>query len=339
MDYNKGKFSTRFASVLLLAIFFIIAIAYFFYGLQPSNMTNPQNININIAKGESFKDISADLSRNKVIKSVTVFKIYSLLSGKAQLFKPGNYVFNTSMSIPQIVNLLVEGVNNIVKVVIPEGYTLKDINTLLINNQVLNSSSSLLNYDLNNLASSYQFLNNIHSLEGFLSPDTYFFNINSSPDVVLHKLLDNFQSKIWPSLQNITNWYDKLIVASILEKELSNFKDRQIAAGIIYKRLENKIPIQIDATLTYAKCNGEIQNCENLKLTKKDLQMKSVYNTYNNLGLPPTPVSNPGLDAIKAALQPEQSPYWFYLATNNGTYFAKTLSEQNKNIAKYLNKN
>lgn len=345
----RGMFNFRVLSVLGIVLFLIVLVAYFFYGLQPvssqggvsgGSVRTPGEVKqIRIVKGEGFKEIGAELSRDTLIKSISIFKMYSIITGKAQKFQPGLYEVTPAMSVPQIVDLLTSGGKNEATVTIAEGMTLKDISSALVGAGVLGKEGiSEFPFKTKAFTDSYPYLANADSLEGFLFPDTYRFNLNSSVEEVLKIFLDNFNTKAWPLLQNNKNWYDMLKLASILEREVPNFDDRQVVAGILLKRLNLGIPLQVDATVSYAKCNGEFKTCASAQITRSDLQIISPYNTYKRLGLPPTPISNPGQIAIKAAGSPQKTAYLYYLsvAKTGETLFSKTLDEHNAKRAKYL---
>ncbi|MBI5732363.1 endolytic transglycosylase MltG [Candidatus Jorgensenbacteria bacterium] len=324
-------------------LFFIIIIAYFFYGLQPaawsggSSTSDEASIQFRIIRGEGFRDIGARLSQTKLLKSIAVFKFYSLLTGRAQRFQPGIYQLSDTMSVPEIVRILTAGGKNEVTVTIPEGTTVKDIDAILAVYGII-EKGELNSFRPDELASEYQFLTGVHSFEGFLFPDTYRFNLNSSVEKIVRVFLDTFTVKSWPELESKKDWYDFLILASYLEREVPEFNDRQIVAGIMFKRLKLGIPLQIDATLSYAKCDGELMECPTLLVGREDLTIASPYNTYQRLGWTPTPISNPGQAAIKAAVTPKTSPYLFYLSASKTkeTLFSKTLEEHNIKRAKYL---
>lgn len=209
-----------------------------------------------------------------------------------------------------------------VTVTIPEGYTVADINNKL------NEVGVLDGQDLP------------AGVEGYLFPDTYEFFVSSSPNVVLQKFISNFNLKATPLFSESTNIQQTLIIASLIEHEIKPAptgtpyakSDRAIVSGIIEKRLANNMPLQIDATLCY------IKPAPCLPLTPQDMKIDSPYNTYIHTGLPPTPIDNPGADAIYAALHPAISPYWFFLSDpkTGATIFSSTLDQQTKNIVKYL---
>ena len=328
----------RFLTGLGVLLVVILFIAYFFYGLQPNAASGEAKpVQFKIVKGDGLKIIGTELSQMSLIKSINVFKFYSLLSGKAQKFQPGVYELSPKMSIPQIVGVLTSSGKNEATVTLQEGMTLKDFEKILAQAGVI-KEGALTNFQIKKIAGDYEFLNNVNSLEGFLFPDTYRFSFDSSPEEVAGRLLDNFKAKAWPLLVGKQNWYDSLILASFLEREVPDFNDRQIVAGILLSRLKKGMPLQIDATISYAKCEGSFKACGEIAVTKKDLDLPSAYNTYERLGLTPTPISNPGQAAIKAVLTPKSSFYLYYLseAKTKETIFSKTLEEHNRNRAKFL---
>ncbi len=309
--------------------------AYFFYGLQPSFAVNDP-VQFVVTKGESFKEIGAKLSQASLIRSIAVFKVYSFLTGSATIFQPGIYNLAGTMSLPQIVGLLRSGGHDEVTVQIPEGATLKDIDQMLASKGVI-TKDSLVNFNFNNFASQYPFLSQSTSLEGFLMPDTYNFSLNSDVSAVVKKFLDTFEVKSWPLLSGKKNWYDDLILASYLEREVPDLKDREIVAGILLKRLSINMPFQVDATLSYAKCDGRLFTCPDIVPGKGDTKINSPYNTYLHTGWTPTPIDNPSKGAIEAAISPQSSDYLYYFSNASGTtFFSRTLEEHNLQLKKYL---
>ncbi|MEK7513067.1 MAG: endolytic transglycosylase MltG [Patescibacteria group bacterium] len=335
----------RLISGLGLLLVFILAIAYFFYGLQPSVVegtggernTSREVQAFRIVRGEGFRDIAARLSQGSLIKSIAVFKLYAFLTGNAQKFQPGMYELHAGMSVPELVDTLTRGGKNEFAVTIPEGATVKDVAAILAAAGATEDESlATLTPDL--FSSKYPYLAQVSSLEGFLFPDTYRFHPNTDPEDAALVLLDNFNRKAWPLIAEEENWYDTLILASYLEREVPEFGDREIVAGILMKRLARSIPLQVDATLSYAKCEGKIRGCPVLRVTRADLTLPSPYNTYQRLGWTPTPISNPGQAALRAAREPKASPYLYYLSasTTKETHFSRTLEEHNAKRARYL---
>ncbi|MFA4999170.1 MAG: endolytic transglycosylase MltG [Parcubacteria group bacterium] len=219
------------------------------------------------------------------------------------------------------------------KITIPEGLTSYQIDKILFENHIISEEGSFASLKADKF-NEYWFLKGADTLEGFLFPDTYEFYENSSPKVVARKFLENWNEKASVLFVSKSDVLEKVIMASLIEKEIPDDKDeRAIAAGVIFKRIKEGIPLQIDATLCYIK---DKYWCD--KVIPSDKEIDSLYNTYKNKGLPPGPISNPGLSAIKAALFPEASEYWYFISDpkTGKTVFAKTLDEHTQNIVKYL---
>lgn len=315
-----------------------LAIALFLFLLSPV-ASQPFYKPMEITPGTGFKEIAKSLADSGLIRSRQTFILYGLLSGSAHRLKPGNYLISAGSSTPAIILNLIEGPIIDREITFPEGMTLKDIDAVLTQNKIL-PEGTLVNFPFKKLVSEYKFLDNAKNLEGFLFPDTYRIFLNSNTETVVKKFLDNFNKKIAPILTNNKQLKinDLITIASLLEKEAPDYKDRQIIAGILYKRLAAGIALQIDSTITYAKCNGKFLTCADPRVYRKDLKFQSQYNTYLHNGLPPGPIGNPGLDAIKAALDPVKSDYLYYLSDpkTGKIIFSKNLEEHIDNRAIYL---
>jgi UPF0755 protein len=207
------------------------------------------------------------------------------------------------------------------KVTFPEGFTAKQMSDRL--------GATFPDFDTT------LFLTLAKESEGYLFPDTYSFFPSITPDVAVALLKRNFTNQLAPLEGSIRmsgrKQSDIIIMASIIEKEAATPEEMPIISGILWKRLDEGKPLQVDAPFLYTlgKASSE--------LTRKDLASNSPYNTYRNKGLPPTPIANPGLDAIRAAITPVDSPYYFYLHGRDGVIrYAITYREHQQNIAKYL---
>ena len=169
--------------------------------------------------------------------------------------------------------------------------------------------------------------------EGYLFPDTYYFSQTSTASDVVQKLSDTFMRKtaMLRAEPLAHSWSDTVIMASIIEKEAASDPERPIIAGILWKRLAKPMPLGVDAAFSY------ILGKSSAELTVSDLHIDSPYNTYTHLGLPPTPIGNPGLASLEAAAHPVDSPYWYYLHDKNGIiHYAETFAEHIKNKQNYL---
>jgi UPF0755 protein len=171
--------------------------------------------------------------------------------------------------------------------------------------------------------------------EGYLFPETYFFAPMATADIILSRMSDTFKAKIKPYEEEIKasvrSSEDIVKMASILEAEVQTDADRKMVADLLWRRLDAGMALQVDSSIGYILSKTSAQ------LTVADLRTDNPYNTYVYKGLPPTPISNPGIESIEAALRPTHNDYLFYLSDKNGiTHFAKTYAEHLANKKKYI---
>lgn len=296
-------------NIFIVVIFLFITTASYLIS-APKDFSNKHFIKIE--NGKNLSEISALLKDEKIIRFEWIFSGAVIFIGGQTDIKSGDYFFNEPVSVFVVIKRLLAGDFGIkpMRITIPEGSTVKDIANLF---------SDFENFDKD------EFFTLAKSLEGYLFPDTYFFLPNVGANDVIEKMKNNFVKKIGEIK------YDDLIMASLIEKEVANEDDRRIVSGILWKRLKSGMLLQVDAVFHYI-------NGENLsRVTFSVLEKDSPYNTYLYKGLPPTPICNPGLDAVNAALNPRESSYWFYLSDRDGnTYFSKNFEEHKLNKEKYL---
>ena len=296
--------------VFLILIF--IGLSFYLKSLFLPVLNDNKTVDFLITKGSSVAQIGNKLESSGLIKSGIVFKCYVQLSNSQSKIQAGEFQLSQNLSLIQILDQLKKGPKEI-WVTIPEG---------LRKEEVALKFASTLGKDSEFIK---EFLNLTAGKEGYLFPDTYLFPKSATATQIVNKLTSTFDKKIG----DIT--FEQVIVASLLERETFSDFEKPIVAGIIDKRLKNDWPLQIDATLQYAKGNWE-------PVYSKDKEIKSPFNTYKNLGLPPSPIASAGLSSLKAAINPEESDYWYYIHDNTGKiHFARTLKEHNENIQKYLN--
>lgn len=304
-------------ALVLLGAFTIVV---FSGGFAPSHATEP--VVVVVKKGAGLADVASILKESGLIQSRAVFELFAVLKGRAGRLKPGKYMLTGGMSAASLVDTISAGSVTDVSVTIPEGSSVREIDGILSGKGIIEVGALIkLNSDSNG------------KLEGFLFPDTYRLVLDSDVEDVLQKMLDNFNDKALATIQKQgPNYYDTLILASIIEKESPDSKDRKIIAGIFKKRLLAHWPLQADASLCYTKPG----KC--YPLAGLDYKKDSYYNTYVYRGLPPTPITNPGLDAIEATLNPEKSSYWYYLhdPKTGKAVFAETLDQQSAHKSTYL---
>lgn len=290
-------------------------------------------------QNDTAAEVADDLKTNGIINIPFFFRFYAFITGDREL-APGTFELSSSMGYEAI--LLKIGKKNApretVDVTVPEGYTQKEIFALLEQKGVC--TAEVLAKSAKEDEFNYSFLEGKtvtdNWLEGYLFPDTYTFYVDDTPKRVIKKFLANFSNKMTLTLrqraQELGMTLEEIvIVASMVEEEARLDEDRKVIASVIYNRLESADfkCLQIDATVLYAL--GEHKD----KLTDADLKVNSPYNTYIVEGLPKGPITNPGLNALYAALYPATSKYYYYVARPDGShYFAQTSAQHQANIRK-----
>lgn len=302
----------------------------------------PLTAEVTIDEGDGLGAIAKKLKKAGIIDSKFLFKLYGLFSGTAKKVDAGVYKLDTGMDYHCLEQTMQTGTSAAatVTVTIPEGYTVQQIIELLAENNV-SSVEKLTEAAKNYVFEDYSFidnenLGNISRLEGYLFPDTYEFYVKEEAVSALSRLLDNFYYWIFEDEEMVDmmegeDLKEIITVASLIEKETDG-TDRETIASVIYNRLnhsaETAYLLQIDASLVYAAGR---------EITQDDYKnLDSPYNLYTHQGLPPTPIANPGLASIKAALNPEKTNYYFYALDVNGEFgtpnrhvFSKTLADHN----------
>lgn len=322
-----------------IILFFVFFVFFIWQGIYlPVNSLSQEQRLFDIEKGQGSREISLNLEKDGLIKLAPLFRFYVTTKGISGKLQAGSYLLSSSMNIPQMVDKFINGEVEKIKLVVPEGFNIKDIEKTL--SYFERNSSGISNLKAKDFKGEFSFLGSVPdqaSLEGFLFPDTYTFSYQASDKEIVQKMLDNFNRKISPDLREEIGRQKKTVfqvitMASLIEKEVKTKEDKEIVSGILWKRLKNKIPLQVDATINYLT--------EKDKVSIEETKIDSPYNTYIYLGLPIGPISNPGLESIEAAVYPRNSLYWYYLSSPDGkTIFSKTLEEHNIAKYKYLKNN
>ncbi len=292
-----------------------------------------------IQRGDNFLEVANNLKSRGYVESKIIF-IYELIKdNKKSEIKAGRYDLKKEMNNQEIINIITKGFDSLLKITIIPGTTIKNIaNTL--NKQTNISQDVFFEIALSNneeITKEFPFLKDKPidvGYEGYFFPDTYQIDFYENKEDFLRMVFSNFDKKLNEELRkdiekNNRTIFETIIVASMIEKEVILYEDKQMVSGILWKRLDNDVPLQVDSTLLY------FLSSDNPNLD--DRNVESWYNTYKYKGLPVTPICNPGIESIKAAIYPKSSDYWYYLNAKNGeTIFSKTLGEQLINKAKYL---
>jgi UPF0755 protein len=312
-----------------ISIISIIGILFFVFMWNifvPAFVSIPSDgILIEIKKGYGARQVGNALESQGIIKSSTAFVALVSVLGDDNNIAYGTYLFKKPLNIIEAEKVLTHGIFGISpkKITIPEGFTNTQIADRL--------AANLLKFDREN------FINMSSTSDGYLYPETYYFLPSDSESVILNKMLKTFDEKTLDLNSLFTDSsrtkQDIIIMASILEREVKSLEDKKIVGGMLWNRIAIGMPLQVDATLAYER------DKDSYTLTTADLRADSPYNTYTRRGLPPTPISNPGYDAIVGALEPTESDYLYFLTDKAGkVYYAKTYAEHLRNKAKYFNK-
>ncbi|MBI2462997.1 MAG: endolytic transglycosylase MltG [Candidatus Spechtbacteria bacterium] len=318
----------------------VAAFLYLEYGVsQVANAQDTKLRTIEITRGMGASTMADKLQQEGIIQNPLYFLYYAWRENATSQLKAGTYSFSPSMRIADIVSAMEQGATQDIRVTIPEGFSSADMERRFIAAGLQVKQGEFVAFvdmtikDARNKFD-YPFLLQLspsQNLEGYLFPDTYDFAPDATVTRMVAKMLENFQDKAIPAISQNANLNDIVTLASILEKEVQTYEDMRAVSGVLNNRLKAGMPLQVDASLAYitGKKTGEI--------TDKDKKIDSPYNTYVHKGLPPGPITNPGLKSIQAAQNPQKNDYWYYLSTSDGrTIFSKTLEEHNANKAKYL---
>lgn len=333
---RKARSRKRLATVFALAASVVIVVLIWYSTALRAAGGEEQTVSI--SQGASTSDIAAALKDKRLIKSPLAFRIHVKLNNLAKDFKSGTFVIAGNQTAPEIATTLTDNSKQNERFTIKEGLTQDQVADLLAKKHLVdkNEFKDLKAGDFRQ----YDFLASVPesaSLEGFLFPETYDAPLAGTQTAqVAQIMLDQFGKELTPELREQIkdsgrSLYETVIIASIVEEEVRTDEDRRLVAGVLYKRLAEGIRLDADATLRYGlnKLTGS--------LTKTDLDSDNPYNTRKLKGLPPGPICNPGLSAIKAAINPQSSESLFYLSTKDGkTIFSKTLEEHEANVEKYL---
>jgi UPF0755 protein len=317
---KKSSLIMKLFSLLICAGVVAFSLLYL-YNQPPSNFSKPTSVTVEA--GMTAKSITQSLEEANVVRSKHLLYFALTLLHDPTDIKASVFVFDEPLSTLEIAKRLVDGDfdSDLVRFTHFEGERAT---------HVANRASEVLaNFDKE------AFLALAVPLEGKLYPDTYFVPADFTAQQLVDLMVQTFNEETGPlqekMSQSILSETEILTLASILEREANSPESMQIVSGILQGRMEAGMPLQADASVEY------ILDKPLKELTPEDLKVDSPYNTYLNRGLPPTPIGNPGIDAIMAVLEPTQSEYVFYITDNDGVFhYAKTYDEHLDNIERYL---
>lgn len=337
MESKKNKLIIGMVSFI---VFMILIGGFVFIQVGPYDKNSKKDIIVDIPNGSTINTISDILYENNLIKNKTLFKVIAKFSNKIPQMKSGKYLLKQSYSNNDIINTLVSGkiYQDGIKVTIPEGSTSNEVIDILLSKKLGNKQKyEKLIKSPKDFYNEFSYLNekDITSLEGFLYPQTYYFDKNSDEKKILSKMLAEFNkvytNKLRKRQKDLNmSLLEVVILSSIVEKEAVLDEDRPIIASVFYNRLEVGMPLQSDATIQY------IFPERKKIVTYNDLKIDSPYNSYKNKGLPPTPIANPGIKSIEAVLYPEDTEYKYFVAKiDGGNNYSETYEQHLKYEKEY----
>lgn len=288
---------------------------------------------VNIPRGTPFAQVVNLLDEKGLIRSRLLFRVMAYVYSAPQQIKAGEYEFSKAMSAGDLLQKLVRGEVKAYNIVVPEGFTVRQIAARLAASGLADEKEFLrLARDRDTLAA---LKIPAASAEGFLFPDTYKLDRTMDARTILKAMADRFLVKVTGGMIDqaraqglgIKEW---VTLASIIEKETGRKDEMPLVSAVFRNRLRNRMPLQSDPTVIYG-----IENFDG-NLTRTHLERQNPYNTYLNRGLPPGPICNPGTDALAAALNPAPVDYLYFVSRNDGSHqFSATLAEHSRAVRKY----
>ena len=312
-----------YITIGILAVLIVIALAWWINGTSPANPNSNSPKIFVIEQGQGVRAIAKNLKDEGLIKDQVAFFLLTKKLGLDSKVQAGSFRLFPSMSAGEIANELTHGTLDI-WVTIPEGERAGEIADVLEKN--------MPNYD-----PSWEVV--LEENEGYLFPDTYLFPKDADIDVILITMKNNFEQKyktLDTSKSDLTK-AEIITLASLIEREARHAEDRPLVSSVIHNRLDEGMKLDIDATLQYILgYSPEQKRWWKEGLTNQDKLINSPYNTYRVAGLPPTPISNPGLASLEAAVNPASTAYFYYITDSSGkNRYAETFEDHEANIAKY----
>lgn len=339
-------------------IVLVIVIAGFlsYYTIRIANdmfafVKSDEQVDVVIPEYATIDDVSEILAEHGIITYPDIFKLYARLNKDDGIFMAGTYEVNGMMNYDELLMTFKEKiVREIVRLTIPEGYTVDEIIDLFLENGIGGTREDWIAAvnDLE-LYSNFAFVQALigntssdrtYALEGYLFPDTYDFYTDAKASQIIYKLLNRFNNifkdEFYTRSAELGYTVDEIItLASMIEKETRLYNEFELVSSVFHNRLHNAATypcLESDATIMYAIQHDTGSRKE--QLLHEDLSYNSPYNTYTHQGLPPGPIANPSYQAITCALYPEESNYYYFVTGKNGeTIFSTTLAEHNAAVA------
>lgn len=333
----------KFLMILFIAVVFVataIGIGFGYFIKQYSQSTPSKEaveIIYEVTQGKSFMAVARDLETSGIIVNAKMFSIYAKFSNMRSQMKAGEYLFRTNMNPDEVLNVLISGKSIERKITIPEGLNIYEISQLLDEQKIVKEKDFL------RLIKDQKFIESLlgeklESLEGYLYPETYLFTKFTTAEELIGKMvkqaLENYNEVVPDGKSWIGSRHAFFTFSSLVEKESGSPEDRPLVASVFKNRINKKMRLQTDPTILYgiADLTGVLKN----NITKEDILSPNRYNTYTIDGLPPGPIANPGIESMRAALNPSETNFLYFVSRNDGTtQFSENLQEHNSSVKKF----
>lgn len=322
----------KYGILLLIAallVFFALLINYAVNSIDQKKVT----VTVDIPTGSSFMKITEILSDAGIVRSRILFYSLALAKRALRSIRAGEYEFSTALTPAEVIDKLIRGEIKIYRVTIPEDFSLKEIAQRLDYYKLIHEE------DFFALAADEDFLKSLkieaRSVEGYLFPDTYYFNRAMSTRHILRTMVNRFREKVTPEMINKAaargfSLHQFVTFASIVGKESGNSEEKPLIAAVFYNRMKKRMPLQSDPTAVY-----DLDNFDG-KVLRSHLKRISPYNTYLISGLPPGPIANPGIDSLQATLNPAAVNYLYFVSKRDGShFFSSSLDAHSEAINRY----
>lgn len=336
MRHGSQRWNMQRITALLMVLCALVGGAIFFVGdlIGPMNGVTPVTVQVNVAEGSSVSTVARNLEKAELIRNHTYFTAITRLLGMENKIKAGYYEFTTAMSVRELIQKLVKGEVMTTKLTIPEGLTVKEMADLVEKRVGIPKEEFLA--AVRNVQPEFMTEHDVEfPVEGFLFPDTYQLPYHVTAAQLVKTMVNRFISIVGTEPVEVRgrtlSIWEIVTIASLIEEEAKLDEDRPKISGVIYNRLDERMNLQLCASVLY------VLGVKKERLSIADTKINSPYNTYKHPGLPPGPISNPGMEAIRAAMNPADVDDLFYLATPDGTtYYSKTYEEHLRTIKEHL---
>lgn len=308
-----------------------------FVMLQIVNKKHDIDLTLDIRPGQGISSIATRLSDMGAISSNLLFKLIAKLDGYDSKIQSGIHHIKGSFTMSELASMLASGEfvdTNERGMTIIEGWDYRDLDEYFVEQGIMTEEEFVKEFENpSKYREQFSFIDSrAITLEGYLFPDTYRIFQDATPEDVFVTLLTGYENKALDALAGSAQPYADLILASIIEKELSGYEEQQMAADLFARRMNEGIALQVDASVNYITGNDVLRN------TLDDIAIDDPYNTYKYQGLPPGPISNPSLQALQAVRNPKPNSYYFYLTDKAGNvHWAETFDGHVRNKNQYLN--